>query len=94
MPIHPREIIQVCAMRLHGLVIAMLIAILGIFAACLRPSIGHMNLLFEPHAITIARNPNLDFVERLRALIPMLKEEVAPVIEQLMQPHEFQHRRW
>jgi hypothetical protein len=67
---------------------AVAVVLVSLFLATSRPTIGHINLLFEPYEITIARNPELAFVERLRALIPALQHELAPHVERLMQPHE------
>ena len=56
--------------------------------ASFKPTIGHINLLFEPHAITIARNPKMEWVDRLREAIPAIRAEVMPGIDLLLRPHE------
>lgn len=56
----------------------------------LNPQIGHLNLLFEPHPITIALNPEDDFpwVAALRREIPTIRAEVLQNAHRAMQPHE------
>ena len=56
--------------------------------AYIRPTVGHINLLFEPHRITIAVNPDLEWAQRLRSMIPSVISEVLPLAELLLQPHE------
>eukprot|EP01062_Namystynia_karyoxenos_P044786 TRINITY_DN33052_c0_g1_i1.p2 TRINITY_DN33052_c0_g1~~TRINITY_DN33052_c0_g1_i1.p2 ORF type:complete len:320 (+),score=94.84 TRINITY_DN33052_c0_g1_i1:68-961(+) len=60
-------------------------------AASGRVGLGHINLLFDPHEVTIALNPSgpgLEWVGALRERIPEIRAEANAVGERMLQPHE------
>ena len=81
---------------------ATVIVIFAIFVKMARPSIGHINQMFQPHAHTLLLNPGsaidnaqreeFAWTERIRKQIPQIYAEVSAVEQRgqgkMMQPHE------